>query len=126
MRSNELKYYWDLTCPACPEQYDIYRNKGDTEKIAYARFRHECFTVYCPDVLEDEVYDNGGLIGKVPDEWKLEAEEAIDRYYYLKKLKEETIKDLVEDYPTLSKDVSEELLSELYDEAFSDGARYGR
>ena len=116
-----MKYYWDLTCSAAPEQYDIYRKKGDKKKIAYARYRHESFTVDCPDALTNTVYDNGGLVDKVPDEWKLEAEEAIDKYYNQENIKKKTIKDIVSAYPKLSKGVSKKLLSELYDAAFDDG-----
>ena len=116
-----MKYYWDLTCNACPEQYDIYRKKGDKEKIAYARFRHETFTVDCPDVRTNTVYDNDGLVDKVPNEWKLEAEEAIDKYYKQEEIKNKTIEDIISAYSKLSKGVSKELLSELYDAAFDDG-----
>ena len=117
----KFKYDWELITPACPEQYDIYRKKDDKEKIAYARFRHETFTVDCPDVMTNTVYNNGGLVDKVPDEWKLEAEEAIDKYYKQEQIKNETIEDIISAFPKLSKDVSRELLSALYDAAFDDG-----
>lgn len=72
----KLKYYWDMTCAACPEQYDIYKKKGDKKIIAYARYRWESFTVECPDVGTNTVYENGGLVDKVPEEWKVKAEKS--------------------------------------------------
>jgi len=37
---------FELTCPACPEQYDAFL--GD-EQVAYLHLRHGHFTVECPD-----------------------------------------------------------------------------
>ena len=42
------------TCFACPEQYDAFI--GD-EKAGYLRLRHGQFTVECPDVRGEMVYE---------------------------------------------------------------------
>jgi plasmid stability protein len=42
------------TCFACPEQYDAFI--GD-EKVGYLRLRHGNFTVECPDVRGEMVYE---------------------------------------------------------------------
>lgn len=42
----------DLTCAACPEQYDVSK---DGEMIAYLRLRHGEFTVDCPGVGGEEI-----------------------------------------------------------------------
>lgn len=42
------------TCEACPEQYDAFN--GDI-KVGYLRLRHGGFTVQCPDVGGEYVYD---------------------------------------------------------------------
>lgn len=47
-------YRLDLTCMACPEQYDVY-DSGD-HIVAYFRLRHGEFSVTVPDVGGEEVY----------------------------------------------------------------------
>ena len=42
------------TCDESPEQYDV---KKDGEQVAYLRLRHGCFTVECPDVRGELVYE---------------------------------------------------------------------
>jgi hypothetical protein len=44
----------DQTCDACPEQYDAFN--GD-EIVGYLRLRHGHFTVRCPDVGGELVYE---------------------------------------------------------------------
>ncbi len=48
-------YKFDLTCHACPEQYDVYDDEGT--QVAYLRLRHGKFTVSCPDYGGDVVYE---------------------------------------------------------------------
>ena len=43
-----------LTCSACPEQYDAYL---DGVLVGYLRMRHGNFTVDCPDVSGELVYE---------------------------------------------------------------------
>lgn len=43
-----------LTCGACPEQYDAL---DEDRKVGYLRLRHGGFTVECPDVGGDLVYE---------------------------------------------------------------------
>lgn len=47
-------YRLELTCFACPEQYDVFA--GD-HQVAYFRLRHGQFYAACPDVGGDVVYD---------------------------------------------------------------------
>jgi len=47
-------YRLNLTCHACPEQYDVL-DPNDTT-VAYMRLRHGKFTVECPDVGGTLVY----------------------------------------------------------------------
>ena len=42
------------TCSCCPEQYDLVDRDGYT--LAYFRLRHGYFSVECPDVGGDLVY----------------------------------------------------------------------
>jgi len=44
----------DKTCNACPEQYDAFY--GDRQ-VGYLRLRHGYFTVECPDVYGDIVFE---------------------------------------------------------------------
>ena len=44
-----------LTCGACPESYDCFDENGKI--VAYLRLRHGHFTVHCPDVGGDLVYE---------------------------------------------------------------------
>jgi len=62
----------ELTCGACPEQYDAYI--GD-EQVGYLRLRHGFFTVECPDCGGERVYEaepNGdGLFDDIEREFYL-------------------------------------------------------
>lgn len=49
---NGLQLY--LTCPACPEQYDVFRNG---ERVAYYRLRHGEFTIDFPDVMGECIFE---------------------------------------------------------------------
>ena len=46
-------YELKLTCGACPEQYDVYKNG---KKVGYLRLRHGGFTAECPDCGGKYVY----------------------------------------------------------------------
>ena len=48
-------YRFDLTCFACPEQWDVY-DSNDTQ-VAYIRLRHGTMKVHCPDYGGDIVYE---------------------------------------------------------------------
>lgn len=41
-----------MTCPACPEQYDIFKNG---KQVAYYRLKHGEFTVDYPTCLKEEI-----------------------------------------------------------------------
>ena len=47
-------YRFELTCQACPEQYDVYDLAGT--QVAYCRLRHGHFRVNCPEHGGDIVY----------------------------------------------------------------------
>jgi len=43
-----------LTCPACPEQYDVFDESG--RQVGYLRLRHGFFRADYPDVGGETVY----------------------------------------------------------------------
>lgn len=45
-----------LTCPACPEQYDVFDNDG--KKMGYLRLRHGWFRADAPVCGGDTVYES--------------------------------------------------------------------
>lgn len=47
-------YRLKLTCFACPEQYEVYDDKGN--QVAYFRLRHGTFTASVPDYGAELVY----------------------------------------------------------------------
>ena len=50
----EIKgYELKLTCSACPEQYDVFK---DGKQIAYLRLRHGWFYASVPDCSDNIVY----------------------------------------------------------------------
>ena len=61
------------TCGGCPEQYDAF--DGD-KQVGYLRLRHGGFTVQCPDVNGEYVYDASPSGDGIFD--------SEERYYYLK------------------------------------------
>jgi hypothetical protein len=44
----------ELSCGACPEQYDAYLGPN---LVGYLRLRHGYFSVCCPDAAGEEVYE---------------------------------------------------------------------
>lgn len=48
------KYYFYLTCSACPEQYDVIDTEGKI--LAYVRLRYGKLKVYVPDVGGELLY----------------------------------------------------------------------
>lgn len=47
-------YRLELTCAACPEQYDVFDTQGN--QVGYLRLRHGVFTATVPDVGGECVY----------------------------------------------------------------------
>lgn len=45
----------DMTCMACPEQYDVFKD-DKPEQVAYYRLRHGGFTVDYPNVGAEQIY----------------------------------------------------------------------
>lgn len=43
-----------LTCAACPEQYDVYKNN---RQVGYLRLRHGRFRADYPSCMEETVYE---------------------------------------------------------------------
>lgn len=74
-----------MTCPACPEQYDIF--KGDVQ-VAYYRLRHGEFRVEYPDVMGEEIYYAEPNGDGIFDE--------DERFIYLTKAMREVIKRITE------------------------------
>lgn len=77
----------DLTCSACPEQYDALDKDGNC--IAYLRLRHGAFTVECPDVGGECVYhanpQGDGIFEDDEREMYLDAAKQAIVQYYLRK-----------------------------------------
>ena len=48
-------YRLDLTCFACPEQYEVY--DPQSVLVGYIRLRHGILKVHCPDIGGDVVYN---------------------------------------------------------------------
>lgn len=81
-------YVFERTCYACPEQYDVKDQNGSI--IAYLRLRHGSFTVSCPDVGGDVIYEgapNGDGIFDDDERMKYlsDAVAAIQDYYFNRK-----------------------------------------
>jgi hypothetical protein len=75
----------EMTCGACPEQYDAFDETG--KQVGYLRLRHGSFTVECPDVGGTEVYsanpDGNGIFTAAEREFYLTAaKSAIENYYF--------------------------------------------
>lgn len=72
-------YKLELTCRACPEQYDVLDDEGNM--VAYLRLRHGSFTAECPDVggtVVFNAYPNGDGIFE-DDERFFHLQESITR-----------------------------------------------
>ena len=75
-------YELRLTCNACPEQYDVFK---DGNQVAYLRLRHGWFYASVPDCSNDIVYEaipEGDGIFKEHERMKYltEAIEAVEKY----------------------------------------------
>ena len=70
-------YDLHLTCGACPEQYDVFK---DDEQVGYLRLRHGYFYAEYPDVGGVEVYHSSPKGDGVfyDDERMTELTKAID------------------------------------------------
>lgn len=80
-------YRLELTCGACPEQYDVFAGKN---KVGYLRLRHGGFRADVPDCGEETVYyANPKGDGIFHDDERVhyltEAILAIQKYYINKK-----------------------------------------
>ena len=49
-----------MTCGACPEQYDIFK---DGQQVAYSRLRHGCLEVRVPDHSGEVIYYSEKTLG---------------------------------------------------------------
>ena len=74
-----------LTCWACPEQYDVYREDG---QVAYVRLRYGRLTVYTPDVGGILVYEHHFTDGDDHYEYLGEFPNEGARTYHLNKIAE--------------------------------------
>lgn len=78
-------YVFDKTCSACPEQYDVYDQKG--QMVAYLRLRHGHFRVDVPDCGGDTIYEaspegDGLFTNDERMKYLNEAVAAIQDYYF--------------------------------------------
>lgn len=54
-------YRLELTCAACPEQYDVFDTQGN--QVGYLRLRHGVFTATVPDVVGGECVYRANVLG---------------------------------------------------------------
>jgi hypothetical protein len=90
----ELKFKWICTCPACPEQYDVF--VGD-KQVAYVRLRYGELSVnpYTDDKDIDwntELYRH-----QFEDGWKGDFDDEGERGKYQKEIEEVILKYINED-----------------------------
>lgn len=71
-------YTFDLTCGACPEQYDVYK---DGEQVAYVRLRWGTLRVDVPDTGGTEIYSH-----EFEDEYKGCFDSDEERNYFLEEI----------------------------------------
>lgn len=74
------------TCSWCPEQYDAFI---DGNQAAYLRLRHGYFSVECPDVFGQLVYEaepngDGSFDNDEREKYLSEAKQAIADFYNAK------------------------------------------
>lgn len=84
-----LGYSLRMTCGACPEQYDVFK---DGEQVAYLRLRHGFFYAQCPDKGGDTVYKanpkgDGIFEDEERDAYLEEAIRAVDKWMKQRKYK---------------------------------------
>lgn len=77
-------YILDLTCFACPEQYDVFDQEGN--QVAYFRLRHGTFRAEVPDVGGVTVYtaqpEGDGIFTKDErQKYLTEAILAVQKFY---------------------------------------------
>ncbi len=53
-------YFLKLTCGACPEQYDVFK---DDKQVGYLRLRHGFFYADHPDCGGERVYESEDMQG---------------------------------------------------------------
>lgn len=75
---NDLTF--NLTCAACPEQYEVFDSNGN--QVGYVRLRFGYLRVDYPDCGDEVIYEN-----EFSDSWKGEFTED-EREYYLKEIAE--------------------------------------
>lgn len=91
MQNDLINFTWNLTCSACPEQYDIYLNEGPA--VAYVRLRWGCLSVnpYIDGQIDwnTEIYSHqfedtrkGCFDGTEKEKYQKEIEKAIIKYIY--------------------------------------------
>jgi hypothetical protein len=86
-------YSLELTCGACPEQYDVYRGE---DRVAYFRLRHGYFYAQCPWVGGETVYEaypkgDGCFHADEQEYYLTRALEAVHDYYEREKENEKIL-----------------------------------
>jgi hypothetical protein len=74
-RINDINIDFELTCHACPEQYDVYI---EDKQVAYVRLRWGTLRVTTPDVGGELVYEH-----EYEDGWQGCFDSAEDREFHL-------------------------------------------
>jgi hypothetical protein len=73
-------YELKMTCSACPEQYDVFK---DGKEVGYIRLRFGNFT--CSAVLENGGWSEEEYHEKLDDEWSGCFDDDMERSRYLEK-----------------------------------------
>ena len=71
-----------LTCSACPEQYEVFK---EDKQVAYLRLRHGSFYASCPDCCDNIVYEaepngDGEFDDDEREKYLREAITAVDKW----------------------------------------------
>ena len=75
------KYRFEMTCGACPEQYDVFDENNN--QVAYVRLRHGHLRVDAPDCGDKTIYEYS-----FPDSWKGCFDDFEEREHYFKIIEE--------------------------------------
>lgn len=84
---------FDLTCGACPEQYDVY--DGDGKQVGYVRLRWGVLRCEYPDVFGEEIYT-----ASIGDGWTGTFESVEQRMEHLNNIADKILehqKNILED-----------------------------
>ena len=83
-----MKLFFNLTCEACPEQYDVLDTENDNKIVAYVRFRWGHLSCTVPDVGGTVIYSAESRDNAYRGVFSTEEE----RVYYLEEIKQHILR----------------------------------